>query len=49
MFGLNMSTPTRTALVAFVTLQRQNEPWVGWWEATNLLTMGMMTPEMHVA
>lgn len=49
MFGLDLSTETRNALVSFVTVQRAHESWVGWWEATNLLTMAMMTPEFHVA
>ena len=49
MFGLNLSATTRTALTDFVTVQRANEPWVGWWESTNMLTMAMLTPEMHVA
>jgi uncharacterized protein (DUF1800 family) len=49
MFGLNVSATTRTALTDFVTVQRANEPWVGWWESTNMLTMAMLTPEMHVA
>ena len=49
MFGLTLSATTRSALVHFVDVQRAEEPWVGWWEATNLLTMTMMTPEFHVA
>ena len=49
MFGLNLSVTTRAALTDFVTVQRANEPWVGWWESTNMLTMAMLTPEMHVA
>jgi uncharacterized protein (DUF1800 family) len=49
MFGLNLSATTRAALTDFVTVQRANEPWVGWWESTNMLTMAMLTPEMHVA
>jgi hypothetical protein len=49
MFGLDLCTETRDALIAYVTVQRTNEPWVGWWEATNLLTMAMMTPEFHQA
>lgn len=47
MFDLALAAPTRDALVNFVTSHRVAEPWVGWWEATNLLTMGMMTPEFH--
>ncbi len=49
MFGLDLSASTRTALLDFIAVQRTNEPWVGWWESTNLITMAMMTPEMHVA
>lgn len=49
MFGLDLATETRNSLISFVTVQRTNESWVGWWEATNLLTMAMMTPEFHVA
>ena len=49
MFGLNLSATTRAALLDFITVQRANEPWIGWWESTNMLTMAMMTPEMHVA
>ena len=49
MFGLNLSTVTRDALIDYVTTQRVEEPWSGWWESTNLLTMTMMTPEFHVA
>lgn len=49
MFSLNMSTVTRTALLDYIAVQRENEPWIGWWESTNLFTMAMMTPEFHVA
>ena len=49
MFGLSLSTVTRDALIDYVTTQRVEEPWSGWWESTNLLTMTMMTPEFHVA
>jgi uncharacterized protein (DUF1800 family) len=49
MFGLSLSAATRKALLDYVAVQRANEPWIGWWESTNLLTMAMMTPEMHVA
>lgn len=49
MFGLNLSTVTRDALIDYVTTQLVEEPWSGWWESTNLLTMTMMTPEFHVA
>ena len=40
---------TRNALIAFMNTQRLHEPYGGWWESTNLLTMAMMTPEFHVA
>jgi hypothetical protein len=49
MFGLDLSTVTREALLDYIAVQRVNEPWIGWWESTNLLTMAMMTPEMHMA
>ena len=49
MFGLQLSTTTRQALLDYIAVQRVNEPWIGWWESTNLLTMAMMTPEMHLA
>jgi uncharacterized protein (DUF1800 family) len=49
MFGLDLSATTRAALTDFVNVQRANEPYIGWWESTNMLTMAMLTPEMHVA
>ena len=49
MFGLNLSTVSHDALLAFVNAERVQDPGVGWWESTNLLTMAMMTPEFHVA
>ena len=48
-FGLNLSQVTRDAMIDYVNVQRANEPWIGWWEPTNLFTMEMMTPEMHLA
>ena len=48
-FGLELSTVTRDALVDWMVVQRTNEPWISWWESTNLLTMAMMTPEFHLA
>lgn len=48
MFDLQLDPVTRQALLDFIAVQRQKEPWVGWWEATNLLTMGMLAPEFHV-
>lgn len=49
MFGLSLSSTTRAALVDWETRQRSAEPWTGWWESTNLLTLMMTTPEMHLA
>lgn len=49
MFGVAFTSTTRTALLDYIAVQRANEPWIGWWESTNLLTMAMMTPEMHLA
>ena len=49
MFGLSLSTATRSALIDWETGQRAVEPWTGWWESTNLLTLMMTTPEMHLA
>ncbi len=49
MFGLTLSTTTRQALLGYIAVQRFNEPWIDWWESTNLLTMAMLTPEMHLA
>ena len=44
MFGLNLSTVTRNALISYRTTETNS-----WWDSTNLLTMAMMTPEFHVA
>jgi uncharacterized protein (DUF1800 family) len=49
MFDLQLSATTRQALLDYIAVQRVNEPWIGWWESTNLLTMAMLTPEMHLA
>ena len=49
MFGVDLAPITRTALIDYVVDQRVAEPWISWWEATNLLTMVMMSPEFHVA
>lgn len=49
MFGLSLAGSTRTALIEWETAQRAAEPWTGWWESTNLLTLMMTTPEMHLA
>lgn len=50
MFGIApLSTVTRVAITNYLTAQRVAEPWGGWWEPTNLLSMAMLAPEMHVA
>jgi len=49
MFGVTLSAVSRDALLSYVQVQRSHEPWVGWWESTNLLTMAMLLPEFHVA
>jgi uncharacterized protein (DUF1800 family) len=50
LFGIApLSAVTRTALTNYLTAQRSAEPWGGWWEPTNLLSMAMLAPEMHVA
>lgn len=49
MFGLDLSATTRQAILDYVAVQRANDQWGGWWLSTNLLTMAMMTPEMHLA
>ncbi|CAB4890557.1 unannotated protein [freshwater metagenome] len=49
-FGIApVSTVTRTAMTNFLTAQRAAAPWGDWWEPTNLLSMAMLAPEMHVA
>jgi uncharacterized protein (DUF1800 family) len=50
LFGLApLSVVTRAAMTTYLTAQRAAEPWGGWWEPTNLLSMAMLAPEMHVA
>ncbi|MGB8858887.1 MAG: DUF1800 domain-containing protein [Ilumatobacteraceae bacterium] len=52
LFGIapgTLSATSYNALLSYVTAQRAAEPYVGWWEATNLLTMIPMTPEFHTA
>lgn len=49
MFGVSLSDTSRAAMLSYVQTQRANEPWIGWWESTNLLTMAMLLPEFHVA
>lgn len=49
-FGIApLSTTTRNALIAAHQAERSAQPWVSYWSATNLLTMTMLTPEMHMA
>ncbi|MFN8021951.1 MAG: DUF1800 domain-containing protein [Acidimicrobiales bacterium] len=49
-FGLTpLSTTTRNALIAAHQAERNAQPWVSWWAPTNLLTMAMLSPEMHMA
>ncbi len=49
-FGISpLSSVTRAAMKNYLLAQRAAEPWGGWWEPTNLLTMAMLAPEMHVA
>ncbi|MEO6122081.1 MAG: DUF1800 family protein [Ilumatobacteraceae bacterium] len=53
LFALNpMSVRTRTALSDYANGERTLLPKAdrnGWWMATNLLTMAMIAPEMHLA
>ena len=50
MFGIMpLSATTRTAMTNFLTAQRAAAPYGDWWEPTNLLSMAMLAPEMHVA
>ncbi len=44
-----MSTTTRTALTNYLVAQRAAQAWPDWWEPTNVLTMAMLAPEMHLA
>jgi uncharacterized protein (DUF1800 family) len=44
-----LSTTTRNALIAAHQAERDAQAWVSWWAPTNLLTMAMLTPEMHMA
>ncbi|HUC32822.1 MAG TPA: DUF1800 domain-containing protein [Ilumatobacteraceae bacterium] len=48
-FALDLAPTTRQAFLDYIAVQRQNEPWIGWWESTNLLTMAMLTPEFQLA
>ena len=44
-----LSTTTRNALIAAHQAERDSTPWESWWAPTNLLTMAMLSPEMHMA
>jgi hypothetical protein len=44
-----LSTTTRAALIAAHQAERDAQRWVSWWAPTNLLTMVMLAPEMHMA
>jgi hypothetical protein len=49
-FGISpLSTATRNALIAAHQAERNAQAWVSWWAPTNLLTMAMLAPEMHMA
>lgn len=49
-FGLHPLSPTtRDALVAAHRAERAATKWNNWWAPTNLLTMAMLSPEMHMA
>ncbi len=44
-----LSVTTRNALIAAQQAERTANGASSWWAATNLLTMAMLTPEMHMA
>ena len=45
-----LSTASSNALAGFLTAQRAATPnYHSWWEATNLLSLAMLVPEMHAA
>ncbi|MGE0140865.1 MAG: DUF1800 family protein, partial [Ilumatobacteraceae bacterium] len=49
-FGIApLSTVTRNALISAQQAERSAQPWESWWAPTNLLTMAMLSPEMHMA
>ena len=49
-FGIApLSTVTRDALIAAHQAERASVQWDSWWAPTNLLTMAMLAPEMHMA
>jgi uncharacterized protein (DUF1800 family) len=47
-FGLTLSASTNSALVAEYAYER-SVPDLGWWAATNLLTLVMQSPELNMA
>ncbi|MCB1001947.1 MAG: DUF1800 domain-containing protein [Acidimicrobiales bacterium] len=50
LFGLHPLSPTtRTALESAHQAERSAQSWKSWWAPTNLLTMAMLAPEMHMA
>lgn len=49
-FGIHpLSTTTRNALISAHQAERSAQAWNSWWAPTNLLTMTMLAPEMHMA
>jgi uncharacterized protein (DUF1800 family) len=44
-----LSTTTRNALIAAHQAERDANDYVSWWAPTNLLTMAMLSPELHMA
>ncbi|HEY7625557.1 MAG TPA: DUF1800 domain-containing protein [Ilumatobacteraceae bacterium] len=49
-FGIYpLSTTTRNALISAHQAERNATPWKNWWAPTNLLTMVMLAPELHMA
>jgi uncharacterized protein (DUF1800 family) len=48
-FGVQLTPTSRAAIDSYLTAQRAAEPWGGWWESVNLLTMTMLAPEGHMA
>ncbi len=43
-----LSDATRSALIAAHTAERAAQSWPSWWAPTDLLTMAMLAPEMHM-
>jgi uncharacterized protein (DUF1800 family) len=49
-FGIApLSATTRNALISAHQAERSAQSWASWWAPTNLLTMAMTAPEMHMA